>query len=56
MAKNDEKINFSMTFEGEGAKRFLEVKKFYGLENNTEIIRTLVSEKYNQLFPKKKEA
>jgi hypothetical protein len=50
--KTEEKVNFSMTFEGEAAKRFEVVKKYYGLENNTEVIRILLYEKYNQLFPK----
>lgn len=39
-------------FEGELLKRFEIIKKFYGLENNTEVIRVLLNEKYKQLFPK----
>jgi hypothetical protein len=50
--KTEEKISFSMTFEGEVAKRFDAVRKYYGLENNTEVIRILLYEKYKQLFPK----
>jgi hypothetical protein len=38
--------------EGELQKRFETLKKHYGLENNTELVRILVNEKYKQLFPK----
>lgn len=47
----DEKITFSMTLENELAKKFNAVKNFYGLENNTEVVRILVHDKYTQLFP-----
>jgi hypothetical protein len=39
-------------FEGELQKRFEILKKYYGLENNTELVRILINEKYKQLFPK----
>jgi hypothetical protein len=38
--------------EGELQKRFEILKKYYGLENNTELVRVLINEKYKQLFPK----
>jgi metal-responsive CopG/Arc/MetJ family transcriptional regulator len=47
-----DKVAFSMTFEGELAKKFDVIKRYYGLENNTEVIRILLYEKYKQLFPK----
>ncbi len=49
---NEDKINFSMTLEGEAAKRFDIIRRYYGLENNTEVIRILLYEKFKQLFPK----
>jgi hypothetical protein len=52
MAKDEEKVCFSMTLEGLNAKRFEMIKKYYGLENATEVIRVLLYEKYKQLFPK----
>jgi len=39
--------------EGELLKRFEVVKKDLGLEDDTEVIRVLLNEKYEQLFPKK---
>ena len=52
-AKNDKQpqLTFSMTLEGENAKRFEKIRKYYGLENNTEVIRILLYEKFKQLFP-----
>jgi hypothetical protein len=38
--------------EGELKRRFEILKKYYGLENNTELVRILLNEKYKQLFPK----
>ncbi|UJG43600.1 MAG: hypothetical protein K9W46_00110 [Candidatus Heimdallarchaeum endolithica] len=35
------------------AKLFLEVKKYYLLENNSEVIRTLIREKYEEIMAKK---
>ena len=37
------------------AKLFLEVKKYYLLENNSEVIRTLIREKYEEIMAKKRE-
>jgi hypothetical protein len=39
-------------FEGELQRRFEKLKKYYGLENGTEVVRLLVNDKYMQLFPK----
>ena len=38
--------------EGEVKRRFDILKNYYGLKNKTEVVRTLVNEKYKQLFPK----
>ena len=48
---SNDKLTFSMILEGDAAKRFKAIKKHYGLENNSEIIRILLFEKYKQLFP-----
>jgi hypothetical protein len=55
MTKDQEKVCFSMTLDGQNAKRFELIKKYYGLENATEVIRVLLYEKFKQLFPKEAE-
>ena len=47
-----EKVTFSMTLEGNLAKQFDVIKRYYGLENNTEVVRILIHDKHKQLFPK----
>jgi hypothetical protein len=47
------KITFSMVLKGERARRFEAIRKYYDLEINTEVIRTLLNEKYKQIFPEK---
>jgi len=37
------------------AKLFLDVKRYYLLENNSEVIRTLIREKYEEIMAKKGE-
>ena len=51
-AQINEKVTFSTTFEGELARKFDIIKRYYGLENNTEVVRILIHDKYKQLFPK----
>jgi len=38
--------------EGELQRRFGILMKYYGLTNNTELVRILINEKYRQAFPK----
>ena len=38
-----------MDFEGVEFERFNTVKKYMGLKQNTEVIRALISEKYNEI-------
>lgn len=42
-----------LQLEGTLLKRFEVLKKYYGIEDDTEVIRVLLYEKYKQLFPKK---
>lgn len=50
--QNKDKVTFSTTFEGELARKFDVIKRYYGLENNTEVVRILIHDKYKELFPK----
>ena len=44
-----EKVPIRMDFEGTEAEKFRTVKKYVGLKQNTEVIRALISEKYNEI-------
>jgi len=43
------KVPIRIDFEGDDAEKFLYVKKYLGLKQNTEVIRALISRKYNQI-------
>lgn len=43
------KIPIRIDFEEAEAEKFEVVKKYMGLKQNTEVIRALISEKYNEL-------
>jgi len=45
-------IPIRLDFCGDDAKRFEAVKRHLGLSQNTEVIRALVSEKYNEVAEK----
>jgi len=45
-------LQVRVEFSGELLKRFEIIRKYYGIENATEVIRVLVNDKYKQLFPK----
>ena len=45
------KIEIRMTIAGKLAERLNEIKKDRGLENYTELIRTLINEAYERLKP-----
>ena len=45
-------LQVRVEFEGELLKKLNIVRKYYGLENATEVIRILVNDKYKQIFPK----
>jgi len=44
-----EKVPIRIDFEGTEAEKFRTVKKYFGLKQNTEVIRALISEKYNEI-------
>jgi len=50
---SNEKVSFNLVLEGEAAKRFEMIRKYYGLENNSELIRILLFDKFKQIFPEK---
>ncbi len=43
------KVPIRIDFEGSEAEKFRTVKKYMGLKQNTEVIRALISEKYNEI-------
>lgn len=52
------RVPIRIDFEGADAKKFQTVKRYLGLKQNTEVIRALISEKYNGilLLEQKREA
>jgi len=47
--KEEETIRIGLTLEGEMKKRFLLVKKQWGLENNTDVVRMLITREYEKI-------
>ena len=43
------KVPIRMDLEGDDAERFRYVKKYSGLKQNTEVMRMLISGKYNEI-------
>jgi len=43
------RIPIRMDFEGDEAKRFLAVKEHRGVKQNTELIRLLITDAFNQI-------
>lgn len=48
----EDKVNVRVEFEGDSLKRLDKLKKYFGVENYTDLIRVLVNEKYRQLSEK----
>jgi len=48
----EDKVNVRVEFEGGSLKRLDILKKYFGVENYTDLIRVLVNDKYRQIFPK----
>jgi hypothetical protein len=44
-----EVVQFRLVLEGEMARRFLTIKKHYGFENNTDTIRLLITQAYEEI-------
>lgn len=51
MRREEEKVEIRLTLEGDMAKRFLELKKRWGFESNTDLLRMLVTKSYEELKP-----
>jgi hypothetical protein len=49
MEREAERVDLRIVFEGELARRFLEIKRRLGLEANTEVVRSLVNQAYKKL-------
>ena len=47
--KNQEAIRIGLTLEGEMKKRFLAIKHHWGLENNTDVVRMLITREYEKI-------
>jgi hypothetical protein len=45
-------MNVRVEFEGNLLKKLNALKGYYGVENYTDLIRLLVSDKHKQIFPK----
>jgi hypothetical protein len=50
----EDKIQLGVVLEGEVKKRFEAIKKYYGLQKNADLIRLLLTEKYEELRFKKR--
>ena len=46
-----EKVEIRLTLDGDMAKRFLELKKKWGFESNTDLLRMLVTQAYEDGKP-----
>lgn len=46
--KTEDVVRLNIQLKGEMADRFIRIKRFLGLENDTEAIRTMISWYYNQ--------
>ena len=47
--KEEEVLQLRVPLEGEFLQRFLLLKKKYGVKSNTEVIRALIKEKYDEI-------
>ena len=48
--KNDKKIRLGLTLEGEMLKRFLTIKKKWGLKSNADVVRFLITQEYEKII------
>ena len=49
MDEKESVVQFRLILEGEMARRFLTIKKHYGFENNTDTVRLLISQAYEEI-------
>jgi hypothetical protein len=47
--EDQETIRIGLTLEGEMKKRFLAIKKQWGLENNTDVVRMLITREHEKI-------
>jgi len=47
--KDEETIRIGLTLTGEMKKRFLAIKKQWGLENNTDVVRMLITREHEKI-------
>jgi hypothetical protein len=52
----ENKTDIRVELEGEISEKFLRLKEKFGLKNNTEVIRRVITEAYDRLIPEKAEA
>jgi hypothetical protein len=53
MSKPTPKVEIRLTLEGEMARRFQELKRRWGFESNTDLLRMLITRAYHQEIPYK---
>ena len=53
MAKEREKTQLGVMLEGEMKKRFEAIKQYYGLEKNADLIRLLITLRYEEILKEK---
>lgn len=48
MQKEEKMVKINCLLQGDSADRFLEIQKFKGIENKTEVVRSLISDFWNE--------
>jgi len=49
MKQEKKRIRIGLTLEGEMLKRFLAIKKKWGMESNADVIRFLITQEYEKI-------
>jgi len=55
MSQKKPRIRIGLTLEGEMAQRFLELKKKWGLESSSDVLRMLITKAYDDMKKEKLE-
>jgi hypothetical protein len=48
--QNQNQVQLRLVLEGEGAKKFIMLKKKYGVLKNVELVRILIEQEYQRQF------
>jgi len=48
MQKEEKMVKINCLLQGDSAEHFLDIKKFKGIANKTEVVRSLISDFWNQ--------